>query len=72
MLFTVIKSALPTFSIKHWERQRYTSTYSNLDLLIDFAKIEVEAEFQIKIKYDVLGTEKINVKKNKYSKLNVV
>lgn len=35
--------------------------------MIDFAKIEVENEFRIEIKYEVLGTEKINVKKNKYS-----
>lgn len=34
--------------------------------MIDFVKNEFETEFRIKIKYDVLGIEKINVKKNKY------
>lgn len=67
MLFTLIESALPTDLIKNWERQRNTSTYSDLNLMIDFAKNEVETEVRIKIKNDVLSTEKVNVKKNKYS-----
>lgn len=72
ILFPLVESALPPDLIKVWERQRSMTVEtpagkSDLDLLIDFVKNEVETEFRINITRNVLSSDKLSVKKNKCS-----
>ncbi|GFY66603.1 integrase catalytic domain-containing protein [Trichonephila inaurata madagascariensis] len=68
LLFPLVESALPV-DVKLWERQRHLSTDKNrgktdLDLLMEFIKIEVDSEFRVKIAREIFHPDKVNNNKN--------
>ncbi|GFY38863.1 integrase catalytic domain-containing protein, partial [Trichonephila inaurata madagascariensis] len=68
ILFPLVESALPV-DVKLWERQRHLSTNKNqgktdLDLLMEFIKNEVDSEFRVKIARELFHPDKVNNKKN--------
>ncbi|GFS68085.1 integrase catalytic domain-containing protein [Trichonephila clavipes] len=69
ILFPLVESALPVDIVKLWERQRHLSTDKNqsktdLDLLMEFVKNEVDSEFRVKIAREIFHPDKVNNKKN--------
>ncbi|GFS41340.1 integrase catalytic domain-containing protein [Trichonephila inaurata madagascariensis] len=69
ILFPLVESALPVDAVKLWERQRYLSTEKNqgktdLDLLMEFIKNEVDSEFRVKTAREIFHPDKVNNKKN--------
>ncbi|GFY38864.1 integrase catalytic domain-containing protein, partial [Trichonephila inaurata madagascariensis] len=68
ILFPLVESALPV-DVKLWERQQHLSTNKNqgktdLDLLMEFIKNEVDSEFRVKIARELFHPDKVNNKKN--------
>ncbi|GFX03810.1 integrase catalytic domain-containing protein [Trichonephila clavipes] len=79
ILFPLIESALPVDIVKLWERQRHLSTDKNqsktdLDLLMEFIKNEVDSKFRVKISREIFHPDKVNNKKNinQYSEYKAV
>ncbi|GBM14635.1 hypothetical protein AVEN_84131-1, partial [Araneus ventricosus] len=68
ILFPLIESTLPVDIVKMWDRQRHlvqdTQGKSDLDLLMDFVKNEVDSEFRVKISREIFNTGKITNKKS--------
>ncbi|GFY40002.1 integrase catalytic domain-containing protein [Trichonephila inaurata madagascariensis] len=69
ILFPLVESTLPVDVVKLWERQRYLSTEkkqgkTDLDLLMEFIKNEVDSEFRVKIAREIFHPDKVNNKKN--------
>ncbi|GFW44280.1 uncharacterized protein TNCV_1747091 [Trichonephila clavipes] len=63
ILFPLVESALPVDIVKLWERQRHLSIDKNqgktdLDLLMEFIKNEVDSEFRVKIAREIFHTDK--------------
>ncbi|GBN15004.1 hypothetical protein AVEN_78233-1 [Araneus ventricosus] len=67
ILSSLIESTLPIDIVKMWDRQRHlvqdTQGKSDLDLLMDFVKNEVDSEFRVKISREIFNTGKITNKK---------
>ncbi|GBN57735.1 hypothetical protein AVEN_255022-1 [Araneus ventricosus] len=68
ILFPLVESTLPIDILKMWDRQRHlvqdTQGKSDLDLLMNFVKNEVDSEFRIKISREIFNTGKITNKKS--------
>ncbi|GBM98591.1 hypothetical protein AVEN_215101-1 [Araneus ventricosus] len=67
ILYPLIESTLPVDIVKMWDRQKHlvqdTQGKSDLDLLMDFVKNEVDSEFRVKISREIFNTGKITNKK---------
>ncbi|GFW13387.1 integrase catalytic domain-containing protein [Trichonephila clavipes] len=78
ILFPLVESALPVDVVKLWERRRNLSTDKNqvktdLDLLMEFIKNEVDGEFRVKIAREIFHPDKVNNKNaNQYSESKAV